>query len=129
MKGGSLMLTDSQYHITRKKRKGSHSAWENMVADILDYFRIPYARQVWIEGFRVDFVLVGLDTIIEVDDLSHSSYTNLVDDRRQDELTALVGFSTLRIRTQDIDNKYHEVVKTIDLAIRRAERRFGRPKF
>lgn len=124
-KGIDMNYNDSEYHVTRQKRKGMYSDWENMVADMLDRIKVNYGRQITIEGFRTDFVLVGLNLIVEVDDPSHGWIEEKANDRRQDELTALIGFSTIRIPTRDIENDYEAVVARLQREIKSAKSRSG----
>lgn len=120
-----MTYDDSIYHVTRHKRRGKSSDWENMVAAILERLKVEYARQVRVEGFRVDFVLVGLNLIVEVDDPSHGEFFNQRDDRKQDSAAAVIGFSTVRVSTKDLEENYNAVVARLQKEIRRARKRQG----
>jgi len=122
---GNMTYDDSVYHVTRHKRRGSSPEGENMAAEILEYLKVEYARQVSIESFRVDFVLVGLNLIVEVDDPSHGQFFNQRDDREQDKATGAIGFSTVRIPVKDLDENYSMVVTRLRKEIQGARKRHG----
>ena len=87
--------------------------YEAMVAAILDLYAYDYHCQVWfynpepnefeVNGFRADFVLVGLDLVIEVDDPGHKAWRRRAADRIKDRIYRERGFRVLRIPTADLD--------------------------
>lgn len=94
--------------------------YENMIATILDSLQISYARQVSFDNgrFRADFVLIGLDSIVEVDGDSHDPRK----DREKDNCYISLGFSVLRLKRKLLhlgaDVVASEVRKFIDCASR-----------
>lgn len=87
--------------------------YEAMVAAILDLYAFDYRCQVWfynpepnefdVNAFRADFVLVGLDLVIEVDDPRHGRWQERARDRIKDRIYRERGFKILRIPTEELD--------------------------
>lgn len=110
----------------QKRFNAKYSPYENMVAGVLEHLKVAYSRQVHIDRWRVDFVLVGLDVIIEVDEPDgHSLWQDRKEDAEQDRITTLLGFSTIRIPTQDLENNYAGVMDYLTREVAKAKRRPG----
>lgn len=79
--------------------------YENIIAEYLDVRAIVYSRQGYITGdIRVDFVLVGLDIIIEVDDPSHGRTVKRNKDRDRDRYLSSSGFTVVRVTNKEASN-------------------------
>ena len=94
--------------------------YENMVAAIFDLYAIDYNCQVWFHNhedideldvinFRADFVLVGFDVVIEIDDPTHDTWKKRKADRVKDAIYHARGFSVLRVKTRELDRDPQQV--------------------
>lgn len=106
--------------LSRSKPNNYH---EMLVAAILDTYGIDYSCQVWfrnshieecdVQTFRADFVLVGLDIVVEVDDPGHRRRENQKRDAIKDRIYKERGFNILRIPTKELDTSVENVTGLI----------------
>jgi very-short-patch-repair endonuclease len=82
---------------------GNDVEYENLVASYLDTLGIYHRRQVAFGSIRVDFVLVGLDLIIEIDDPNHTHWDFKAKDRLRDEYLQTLGFAVIRVTNKRLD--------------------------
>lgn len=100
--------------------------WENYIASFLDSLDIPYVREVNFGGYRADFVLVGLDIVLEIDGPEHHAQTQQrMRDHEKEELYHNAGFTVLRIRHKDLDRALRATEDYLLLCILRRKHEYA----
>lgn len=118
--------------MTQTNKKKINSPYERMLANVLNVLKVDWAAQVTFRNTdpdinigiaRADFVLIGLDLVIEVDDVSHDKFIKHVCDEEKDRLYKRKGFEILRIRSREMDEDFDGVISNLRGLVKRLRER------
>ena len=83
----------------------------------LRYYPVKFYKQRIIESFIVDFYCAAAKLVIEIDGSQHYTEDGLAYDKERSAILSAHGLEILRFTSADIDLRFSDVCKQIDLCI------------